>query len=234
MCYTIDTIYDICRHTISRTYSCFHRRHPLVPFTRCRPRSQLDAPPTICPSCAAIFYEADIDEYSASRIVGQYRRRDPYSDVLIPRLGDQGIRLMDRYGAVYGRIIPRGTVWVEAGRSRELEGARRRTRDLQQQIMEPERPLPQSIRPGSAFPARSPPRSRRLTRMQQETMEPERPLEEMIRPVSPSPPSPARSRSRGPTSRGRSPSPPRPRPRSRRPASGRGGYRPSDRHSSFF
>lgn len=220
MCHTVDTVYDICRHTFSRTYPCFHKRHPLVPFTRCRPSSQLDAPPTICPSCAAIFYEADIDEYSASRIVGQFRRREPYSDVLIPRLGEQGIRLMDRYGAVYGRIIPRGTVWVEAGRSSELEGARRRTRDLRYQIMEPERPLPESIRPGSAFPARSPPRSRRPTRREQQTMEPERTLEDMIRPVSPSPV--------------RSPSPPRPRPRSRRPTSRRGGYRPSDRHSSLF
>ncbi|KFY15677.1 hypothetical protein V492_01826 [Pseudogymnoascus sp. VKM F-4246] len=96
----------------------------------------MDAPPTLCPSCLAIFAEAGIDGYSATRLVGQFRRRENYGGVLIPRLGEQGIRMMDRNGTSFGRMIPRGAWWSETAGSTELESARGRTMRRQQQERE--------------------------------------------------------------------------------------------------
>ncbi|OBT66465.1 hypothetical protein VE03_03660 [Pseudogymnoascus sp. 23342-1-I1] len=185
MCVIVDTVFGVCRHTVTHTSPCFAARHPNIPFTRCRPTSELDTPETICPSCCAVFAEADIDEYSASRIVGQLRRRESYSGPLIPRLGEQDIRMMDRYGAVFGLVIPRGTWWSDLGSGTRQESARRE-RQLQKQVMQPERPLPATIRPGSTWPLR-PSSSQRPSSTQ-------RPPSSQRPPTPPSTPSPQRPR----------------------------------------
>ena len=155
MCITTVTVYEICRHTVTSTDPCFSVRHPNIPFTRCRPSTVLDLPPSLCPSCLAIFAEGDIDGYSATRLVSQWRRRENYAGVLIPRLGTREIRMMDRHGSVFGRSIPRGTWWSEIAEGTELESARGRSRRLQQQPREPES-LMQSVRPGPPGSPRSP------------------------------------------------------------------------------
>ncbi|OBT73149.1 hypothetical protein VF21_07921 [Pseudogymnoascus sp. 05NY08] len=134
MCVTTDTVHEACRHVISFTDPCFARRHPNVPFTRCKPSSILSAPSTLCPSCAAVFNEAHIDSFSGARLANQFRRRENYAGVLISSLGPHGIRMMDRDGNLFDRVIPRGSSWFTetvGDREAEATGARPRREQMQ-------------------------------------------------------------------------------------------------------
>ncbi|KFY48876.1 hypothetical protein V495_00949 [Pseudogymnoascus sp. VKM F-4514 (FW-929)] len=124
MCVTTNIVHAVCQHKFIATSDCFAKRHPSIPFLRCRPTTELDAPDTLCPSCVAIFDEAEISEYAATRLVAQWRRRENHSGVLIPRLGPYEIRMMDRFGAICGHPIPRGTRWNEMADQAELAAMR--------------------------------------------------------------------------------------------------------------
>ncbi|ELR02947.1 hypothetical protein VC83_00250 [Pseudogymnoascus destructans] len=247
MCVTTDTVHEACRHVISITSPCFAVRHPSIPFTRCKRSSILHAPPTLCPSCAAVFAEAHIDSFSGAKLANQFRRRENYGGVLIPSLGQHGIMMMDRDGNVFERVIPRGSSWfTETVGDREAESSGARPRRSELQLRESES-LRQMMRPGSPRPRRDsrgpqPPRSPRESRAPQP---PWFPRDSLDRPPPRSPRSPMGPQPPRQTTR---PGPPRdPRDQSdqsdqrdqRDPPfsrqTRRGGYsRLEDRHSSMF
>jgi hypothetical protein len=227
MCVTTDTVHEACRHVISITPPCFARRHPGIPFTRCKRTSILQAPSTLCPSCAAVFAEAHIDSFSGAQLANQFRRRENYGGVLIPSLGQHGIRMMDRDGNVFDRVIPRGSSWFTetvGDREAEATGARPR-RELQFTELEslrqrsPEPRGRQRTRPGSPGSPGSrrdsrdpqPPRAPRDSRGPPAPRPPRSPM---------GPPSPRQRTRREPPRDprdSRDPQPPRPRRESRGP-----------------
>ncbi|OBT89108.1 hypothetical protein VE02_01976 [Pseudogymnoascus sp. 03VT05] len=218
MCVTTDTVHEACRHTITFTDPCFAKRHPNVPFTRCKRSSILQAPSTLCPSCAAVFNEAHIDSFSGARLANQFRRRENYAGVLIPSLGPHGIRMMDHDGNLFDRVIPRGSSWfTETVGDREAEATGARPRREQMQFTEL-RSLRQTERP-----EQRPPRSPRGSESPRQTERPG-PSRELRGRQSTRPGSPPRSRreSRGPQPpreqrEERGPQPPRSRRESRGP-----------------
>ncbi|KFY79830.1 hypothetical protein V499_01263 [Pseudogymnoascus sp. VKM F-103] len=219
MCVTTDTVHEACRHVISITPPCFARRHPGIPFTRCKRTSILAAPSTLCPSCAAVFNEAHIDSFSGARLANQFRRRENYAGVLIPSLGPDGIRMMDRDGNLFDRMIPRGSSWfTETGGDREGEasGAHPRRQLMRFRELEFLRDRPETR------PPRSPrgPETPRQRERRGSTREPEERGRQRTSPESPPPTRERRgSRDPQPPSEPRGSRDPRP-PTSRRESRG--------------